>query len=417
MVRFALIALMLLSVTVNAQNDSIKWQIMNYPESKSDLISKARRLILDKFIEGDIVTVLSTMRYVENEIEDDDYTALWAAEKIFINFWAADYVPILGFFHVPPQNQAVSSTKIPDKIKIEPAPDLLLYKLREQTSVKFDSIDRLISVAFLDNEAKDFLHILLEHISSSNRKGYYSASDEDARLSLNDKANRFIESYPESKYASYIKAQVCEEYFPSKLGIALGLGSGYTALSGELSRLFTNPIPLIFNVDAEYMRVSLLMSFLVGFNRTNTDMTYSGGVFPKGEATRQWVGEFDLGYRIYDSKRFKIIPFVGITQMSFEATSAAKDKDEALKELSVKCHSYDFGLSSDFKIPRCTQYMYGVESSYMAVRLKYAYRLMQFGEKYRGFTGNMHSITLGMTWFGRNIKNRDGHIQIIHHVK
>jgi hypothetical protein len=400
---------MFLFLSAGGQNDSLLKVIMNYPESKSDLISKARRLILDKFMENDMVSVISVKHYVENELEDEDYVGLKPVEKIFIDFWAADYPPILGYAAMLDSilqartlsiKQEPFQARPPDnRFKIYPLADLMEYKLQEKTRAKYDSIDNLISAAFLSEEYKSFLRLLLMDICSDT---YAMEID---RENINMQANSFLESYPDSRYARFVGTHIRNEYQEGKWGLAIGAGGGYMIPTEELAARYSNSGLFYMDVDLEYARLEALLRLNFGFNRTKTDMTYSGGQWPKGKRTDFFTTDLALGYRIYDGNLFKIIPFVGISPITFDVTRADRDEDEALKELKISSFSYNFGLCVDFKLPRARKLRSSkVETGYTGFRLRYSYAAAQFARKYEGLSGNIHSLTLGMTCFWRGVK-------------
>lgn len=85
MIKRFQIALILLifSNCLYSQVDSIKSQILNYEDSKSAIISKGRKLLLDKFIEGDLMKVKEVKDYLINT-EDENYIAFYPSEYWFI---------------------------------------------------------------------------------------------------------------------------------------------------------------------------------------------------------------------------------------------------------------------------------------------------------------------------------------------
>ena len=60
--------LLIFSNCLYSQVDSIKSQILDYEDSKSTIISKGRKLLLDKFIEGDLMKVKEIKDYLINRI-------------------------------------------------------------------------------------------------------------------------------------------------------------------------------------------------------------------------------------------------------------------------------------------------------------------------------------------------------------
>ncbi|MDD4756584.1 MAG: hypothetical protein PHG29_10945, partial [Prolixibacteraceae bacterium] len=68
--------LLTLSNCLFSQVDSIESQILNYEDSKSTIISKGRKLLLDKFVEEDLKKVREIKDYLV-KTEDENYIALY----------------------------------------------------------------------------------------------------------------------------------------------------------------------------------------------------------------------------------------------------------------------------------------------------------------------------------------------------
>jgi hypothetical protein len=60
-ISFAFVVLLLSNVQILSQTDSLENEIKNYQNSKSDLISKGRRLLLDNFVLNDMNKVREIM--------------------------------------------------------------------------------------------------------------------------------------------------------------------------------------------------------------------------------------------------------------------------------------------------------------------------------------------------------------------
>jgi hypothetical protein len=66
----------LFPVTLFGENDPVLDKIMNHQESKSEIITRGRRVLLDKFIDGDFKKVSEIIHHLKNDVEDENYGSL-----------------------------------------------------------------------------------------------------------------------------------------------------------------------------------------------------------------------------------------------------------------------------------------------------------------------------------------------------
>ena len=90
------LTLILASTSLFGQNDSLKNEILDYSNTKTELISKGRTLLLDKFLEGDYSKVKEIKNYLINDVENDDYLVLYPAEYWMILYWTQEYKELLN---------------------------------------------------------------------------------------------------------------------------------------------------------------------------------------------------------------------------------------------------------------------------------------------------------------------------------
>ena len=65
---------------MQAQQDSLQQEILDYSNTTSQIISRGRSLLLDKFMERDLQKVSEVRDYLVNEVQNVDYLALYPSE-------------------------------------------------------------------------------------------------------------------------------------------------------------------------------------------------------------------------------------------------------------------------------------------------------------------------------------------------
>ena len=161
--------------------------------------------------------------------------------------------------------------------------------------------------------------------------------------------------------------------------------------------------------DISYKKLILYLRDYIGFSKTKVDMLYSKGVWEKGSNATIFLPEASLGYTAMDNKHIKLAPFIGIASTGIGPSEYDQQQNPDLKNADLGfTATYTLGLNLDIKLKRSKAKMVtnGPEQSYWFLRLRYAYNLSQFENKYPGFDGNMHYLTIGIGGFGRAIKRQ-----------
>jgi hypothetical protein len=78
-----------------AQPDDLKNEIASYQSSQLEIINKSRRMLLDKFKEGDIQKVKEIKDYLLNDKSFEGYMPLLFTERFCIYFWTREYTELL----------------------------------------------------------------------------------------------------------------------------------------------------------------------------------------------------------------------------------------------------------------------------------------------------------------------------------
>jgi hypothetical protein len=385
--------LLIFSNCLYSQVDSIKSQILDYEDSKSTIISKGRKLLLDKFIEGDLMKVKEIKDYLI-KTEDDNYFAFYPAEYWFVLYWTKDYSELAESI------QRFDSAKVASyNTRIRPLNDMLYNKLKEKAFNNETQIKEQIQVSDLDYETKQILNLNFDWLLLENRKNIY------AQDSLNERADNFLKTYVQSRFEDFTKTYIRYKLVPKDWGMTFEFFSGYSIYTGNLSDNYTNNVPLGVAFDICYKNFELYLRDYIGFNKTKKDFNYSLGIWEKGSRTMVFLPEASLGYVAYNDNRFKLSPFAGIGSMDISPTTKDKEKTPELKEVSLEfTTTYIIGINFDIKFgPKHTP-KYIPKTSYGFMRIRYGYSIPRFEKKYDGMFGNMHYITIGFGGMARGLK-------------
>jgi hypothetical protein len=388
-----LLILLLFSNCIYSQVDSIKSQILDYEDSKSTIISKGRKLLLDKFIEGDLKKVDEIKDYLI-KTEDNDYFALYPAEYWFFLYWTKDYTELAENI------QQFDSAKIASyNTRIRPLNDMLYDKLKEKSFNNEAQLKKQLHESEFDSETKKVLNMNLNWLLLENRETIY------AQDSLNKQADNFLDTYSQSKYEYFTKTYIRYNQVPKDWGLTFEFFSGYSVYTGNLSKNYTNNIPFGIAFDICYKNIELYLRNYIGFNKTKKDFDYSLGTWEKGSRTMVFLPEASLGYVAYNDNRFKLSPFAGIGSMDISPPTNDTEETPELKEVSLEfTTTYVLGVNLDIKYGPKNTPKYKPKTSYGFMRIRYGYCLPRFEKKYDGMTGNMHYVTIGFGGMARGLK-------------
>ena len=205
----------------------------------------------------------------------------------------------------------------------------------------------------------------------------------------------------------FIPAEKKIKYPPSKWGCAVELFSGYGIFTDDLTKTYRNTIPFGAAGDFYYKRLALYLRDYIGFSKIIRDVPYSDGNWAKGSQVRIFILEASLGYVLTENKTFKVTPFAGFALTDISPTKSDLDEIPELSQVELEFTStYLLGLNLDFKISPSKTPLLSAElgRGYLFIRLRYSYNITQFDNKYTGFSGNIHSITIGIGGLGTRFR-------------
>jgi hypothetical protein len=389
---FFAVSLLIFSVSVFAQN---KEAIPFDDITRSEQITKYRRILLDKFIEKDFQAVKQLTFTMMKDLDDKDYVALYPAEYWMLMYWTQNYMKLARTLELAD----ITKDKINASIyRIPPSMDFLYERLKRETIYSKDQLLNELESADLHDEIRDFLILFLEDLTIDN---VYLDHKQDR---INQLAKTYISSYPNSAYNPFVKEHILIQYKPKNWGFTIEFFTGTAFFTQELAETYTSPGVFGVAFDICYRDFELYLRNYLGWNKTKRDLEYSGGIYYAGLNNSFVIPEASLGYNVFESKRIKLSPFGGIAGTLTGPPTKKTEDDEQLKEISYAPTTWVLGFNFDLKLGKDTNPDFYPRSSFGFLRLRYSFNMPQFSDNLDGFKGNYHNITIGFGGFIRNLK-------------
>ena len=390
-----LFILMLFSNPISAQVDTIENEILNYRPSKSLIISKGRNLLINKLMEGDISKVKQIKDYLKR-IEGDKYLSFLPEEYDIILYWTKEYDELIK--NIQERNSDYLSQLFN---RIPPQKDLLTFNLKEYSVKNVNKLKKQIFASDLNQDTKEFLSIYLDKILIDKRINPY------AQDTVNEKAEVFIQKYPDSKYVPIVKEKVIYVIKSNEWSISQNLSGGYEVLTGNLSKNFTNPFRVGFSLNGNYKKISLFAGFHTGFMKSRKSISYSSGLVDAGKDMQIDVYEISSGYNVLNTRTFKVTPFGGMGLTSIYMLSDSLKCNNKSTKINLN-NSTTYFLGVNFYIKLISKYWpkYNHNVSYPFIRIRYTYYLMGLENENQWMRGNMHYFTIGLGLMIKDFKQK-----------
>ncbi len=387
----------LIAYIVIGQNNSLKDQILEYDNSTSELISKARKILADKFIEGDIREIKKWRNYLTDSLETVEYLALYEQEKDILALWIEDY----RFFLDELKNYIPVSVRTRQN-KITPLPDNLYGLLISKTAENYDALlYRINNSEYKDEEKEVSIMYLMLYLIRFRELNI-------TQDSLNTLSNNFLKQYPSSDYEKFIRQFVRYESKPTAIGggVNFALG-GATLLTNKLSENFSNSYAIGFGLEIFYKNFGLFTDGTINFSKSKKDIIVNRNLdtWKSNSQASYFLGNVSLGYAIID-KKIKIIPQVGIALLEITPTTKDEEKYAYLEDFKINRFSYSSGIIFEYKLKHKILDRYNVNKyNHFSLRAKYTFYYPQF-TKDSIYKGLAHNITFGFNIFGRGEKRK-----------
>lgn len=379
-----------------AQQDSIRTEILNFPDPPGILISKGRTMLYEKLLANDTAKARQVFDYLET-FENQKVIAFYPPEKWMIWLWLGKYEKTIN--DIVSLESAWFNTNQREQYQL-PAVDALSKNLGAMTNAQYALINYRIESSDRPQAEKAFCKLLLQ---------YVLGEEQASQQQLNKASNTFIEQYPSSPFESFIRKYIRHEVKPSNLGLGFEFFSGYGIFTGNLKENFKHNVPVGVAFDITYKKFALYLRDYIGFSKTKKEIPFSSGPWKNNAQARVFLPEASIGYIVLDNARFKLAPFAGVSSTDISPTFADKDKYPEYEDAGLRfTTTWTAGLNFDFKMAYSQSGIVAYqEDGFWMIRVRYAYNAPQFSWRYSGFNGNMHYITIGLGGFGKRLKRID----------
>lgn len=356
--------------------------------TKSDEISKSRRVLLDKFLEKNRIGIILEMDRLMM-LDDKDYLTLYPLEFWLLSYWLQDYKPILSSV----KENNTDSLHTDGTIKIPPQRDYLTVKLLEKSKEERNEILSRLKAAELSEEEKRFLSMHLDYLLEDHTS---RGSDQEK---LNQLADNFLNDYPGSEYAGFTKKFIRIKYTVSDDGYVLSFFSGKFLFTGNLTDYYKQPTLLGLSFEGFKNRWVYQLNLTFGFCKTKKDMPGKNEVWPQGSKALGGNVDLAVGRQIVNNKIFTITPLAGLGIFGLDPNT---NKEPEYKGGGIKTNiAGRIGFVADIKLsaeelPRGGFYHYYMSSTVPSIRVGYDYILTPLKNSFITYSGTVHRIIVGI---------------------
>ena len=273
-------------------------------QSKSEQIRKGREYLLEKFLDRDYEKVKEIKDYLLG-LETDDYKALALFELWHILFWTQEFDALTESFREVDSAFAANQEKtvIPPRDQLRE--QLYRRSIEDEHLLRFN-----LQEAHLPAEDEAFLNLYLDW-------DLKPINNPENTEKCNELADKFLAQYPNSDYEWFVRHMIRKVFVDKKRG----WGMGMDLCSGLSTGTFARPIGGIgLSLDFFYGKFDFMLGYEVVFGKTVVDVPYTINsvpeIYPKGSHSNTIVWYADLAYPVWEKKRLRLAPFVGIGGVS-----------------------------------------------------------------------------------------------------
>jgi hypothetical protein len=343
------VGILLFTAVLNAQD--IAKTITDYEETKSTIISKGRKLLLDQFVADRIDKVEEVYTYLNDKVADIDYAAFNAFEQINLSCWTRRYEYALKeILYLDSLSTARKDVQSSGPSRIYPENDRLSTRIYEKTAPVLSSVLNNIETSELSREQKEVLQLIMKdiYLTGNNR------SKSPFQDSINVLSTKFLSSYPASPYANYIRNSVRFVYHRNDWGFGYDFGLGYTQVMGSTADNYKNGFNANGGIDIYYKQTVAYIRFLMSTSGTKHSVVANqGNVIPPETFMNFNHFEFSLGYALPDLKLLTVTPFAGIGAFGISyGTAEERTAGSMLKNAGKTVLCYQGGLNLDFNLTK-----------------------------------------------------------------
>lgn len=377
------------------QNDT---DILDPGSTRSEEITKSRRVLLDKFLESDRLGIILEMDRLMT-LEDNDYTALYPVEFWLLSYWLEDYKPVLASVRQLDVGEGLQNKQI----KIPPQRDYLTAKLFEKSNEEKQKILQGIKLSTLSEEEKELLSMHVEYLL------FDGTDQKNNQELLNRLADHFLTQYPNSEYNAFVKKYIRIKYVVSDDGYAFYFFSGKILFGGNLTDYYKNPT--LAGLSFEGLRSKWLyqLNLTFAFCKTKIEMPVRDDLWPQGSKAIGGHVDLAVGRQVVNNKIFSLAPLAGVGVFGLDPNTNA-NKEPDYKGGGIRTNiAGRVGFVTDVKLSSGKQVVNGlfhqyISSSAPSIRIGYDYILTPLKNNFIELSGSVHRIIVGIGISQRKVK-------------
>lgn len=164
-------------------------------------------------------------------------------------------------------------------------------------------------------------------------------------------------------------------------------GVDYSMYGDTYKEIFNNTIALTLGFEFSYKKLYLGLNISLTNSKLNNNLTDNSFTILKGEKSIISTFNASLGYPIYETEKFRLMPFVGYGLTAFGETGKDKNKDETTSGTSF------FGINLDFKNRKTINFtpsLFNVrEEGYSYFRARFFIGKSNFNPNLKGYSFNI----------------------------
>ncbi|MDR1526971.1 MAG: hypothetical protein LBS46_04775 [Dysgonamonadaceae bacterium] len=278
--------------------------------SKSDIISKSRRLLIQDFNEGNRKEVAQTLRYLASRVDDEYHLSLWNYERYLLMYWLGDYSDLLLSIQFAAQDTATGPSPA-----VYPSDHFLGTTLMNGIrDLYYDEIVADYESMHFSQDTNDFLNMLLNYLLDT------ISIDERNRLT-----DKFVNNHPDSPLVEASKKFISYKFATGDFGIGMDMGGGIHLASGPVTDWISQHGGAAMSLNVYYKRFNIGFSIVSSFGRVlqDIDLQQNDKTWPAGERIEVDKMSVTGGIKAWEYKKITLSPFAGV---SFNS-SAYSDKE------------------------------------------------------------------------------------------
>jgi len=391
---------------LNAQTPDLETEIKEH-KSQRDLLIQGRYMLLDSLEAGKTEKAIEVREYLMGLSED--LLPFLPNEHFFILYWTREFDLLeeeLRLWLLDDDMQPDGVWRLSPEHSILPQLARWTQKHEEELRTAIDD-----EVSF--GRQNEFLQLFLTHLL---RETY--GAEAKTRAEINAEATSFLDRYPDSDWATYVRENIRFIYDLSPWFGGFNIGGGFNGLTRDLKNRYGNTGSMDFELYGGYHRFGLAFDAHIGFmsNKNEESYTFEDGfevTWAEGDPARFYRLSLNSFAHIPITPAWNLIPIAGIGISAIEPTESDL---ENLPELEVfqsgwyETYNLGAGLQWRFRT-NSNQSSYRLGSNYTEhstfyLQLRYVYSEPQFQRNLRNFEGNYHTLTLSIGGFGRSYRRQ-----------